>query len=155
MSDISSQINAKNVSLNVDLPKNLAPIYADRVALQKIFMQILSYATAASPLQGTVHVRVQIKAEDDKEYLLIHVSDTGGTPPEVLLRELNRSDRTDKVPRSQDGVYMDVRLSMAKTLTEAQDGRIWVHTEAGVGTTYNVLIPMGQNTQVNGSTKDR
>jgi len=154
MSDISSQINAKNVSLNVDLPKNLAPIYADREALQKIFMQILSYATAASPVQGTVHVRVQIKAEDHKEYLLIQVSDTGGMPPEVLLREFNRSDRTDKVP-SQDGVYMDVRLSMAKTLTEAQDGRIWVHTEAGVGTTYNVLIPMRQNTQVNGSTKER
>jgi light-regulated signal transduction histidine kinase (bacteriophytochrome) len=29
-----------------------------------------------------------------------------------------------------------------KTLTEAQNGRIWVDTELGIGSTYNVLIPI-------------
>jgi signal transduction histidine kinase len=33
-------------------------------------------------------------------------------------------------------------LFIAKTLTEAQNGRIWVDTELGVGSTYNVLIPI-------------
>jgi len=35
-----------------------------------------------------------------------------------------------------------VGLSIAKTLVEAQQGRIWVETEAGVGSTFSVLIPV-------------
>jgi len=35
-----------------------------------------------------------------------------------------------------------VGLSIAKTLTEAQHGRIWVESEAGVGATFNVLLPV-------------
>jgi signal transduction histidine kinase len=34
-----------------------------------------------------------------------------------------------------------VGLSIAKTLTEAQNGRIWVESEAGVGSTFSVLLP--------------
>jgi signal transduction histidine kinase len=39
-------------------------------------------------------------------------------------------------------------LFIAKTLTEAQNGRIWVDTEPGVGSTYNVLIPLAGYTPV-------
>jgi signal transduction histidine kinase len=35
-----------------------------------------------------------------------------------------------------------VGLSIAKTLTEAQSGRIWVESEMGVGSTFSVLLPM-------------
>jgi signal transduction histidine kinase len=39
-------------------------------------------------------------------------------------------------------------LFIAKTLTEAQNGRIWVDTEVGAGSTYNVLIPIGRKAPV-------
>ena len=35
-----------------------------------------------------------------------------------------------------------VGLSIAKTLTEAQHGRIWVESEAGKGATFSVLLPI-------------
>jgi light-regulated signal transduction histidine kinase (bacteriophytochrome) len=46
-------------------------------------------------------------------------------------------------------------LFVVKTLTEAQDGRIWVDTERGNGSTYNALIPIGTETPVNVSGEEQ
>jgi signal transduction histidine kinase len=145
MSYTSSQIREKNISLHLDLPKNVAPIYADREALQQILIHLLQNAGAASPLEGTVHLKVQTKAEDSKEYVLIQVTDTGGgIPAEDLGRVFTRLYRADNVLIQGVG-DTGVGLSIAKTLTEAQKGRIWVDSQPGVGSTFSVLLPLAKN----------
>ncbi len=145
MSYTSSQVREKNISMHLDLPKNVAPIYADREALQQILIHLLQNAGAASPLEGAVHLRVQTKAEDGKEYVLIQVSDTGGgIPPEDMSRVFTRLYRADNVLIQGVG-DTGVGLSIAKTLTEAQKGRIWVESEPGVGSTFSVLLPIAKN----------
>ncbi|HLO27497.1 MAG TPA: ATP-binding protein [Anaerolineales bacterium] len=145
MSYTSSQIREKNISLHLDLPKNVGPIYADREALQQILIHLLQNAGTVSPLEGTVHLKVQTKTEDGKEYVLIQVSDTGGgIPAEDLGRVFTRLYRADNVLIQGVG-DTGVGLSIAKTLTEAQKGRIWVDSELGVGSTFSVLLPIAKN----------
>lgn len=145
MSHTSSQIREKNISMHLDLPKNVAPIYADREALQQILIHLLQNAGAASPLEGTVHLKVQTKNEDNKEYVLIQVADTGGgIPTEDLGRVFSRLYRADNVLIQGVG-DTGVGLSIAKALTEAQKGRIWVESEPGVGSTFSVLLPIASN----------
>jgi signal transduction histidine kinase len=145
MSYTSSQVREKNISMHLDLPKNVAPIYADREALQQILIHLLQNAGAASPLEGTVRLRVQTKTEDDKEYVLIQVSDTGGgIPKEDLQRVFTRLYRADNVLIQGVG-DTGVGLSIAKTLTEAQKGRIWVDSQPGIGSTFSVLLPIAKN----------
>ena len=57
MSYTSSQVREKNISMHLDLPKNVAPIYADREALQQILIHLLQNAGAASPLEGAVYLQ--------------------------------------------------------------------------------------------------
>lgn len=145
MSYTSSQIREKNISMHLDLPKNVAPIYADREALQQILIHLLQNAGAASPLEGTVYLKVQTKVEEGKEYVLIQVKDTGGgIPAEDLGRVFTRLYRADNVLIQGVG-DTGVGLSIAKTLTEAQKGRIWVDSEPGVGSTFSVLLPIAKN----------
>ena len=145
MSYTSSQVREKNISMHLDLPKNVAPIYADREALQQILIHLLQNAGAASPLEGAVYLRVQTKAEDAREYVLIQVSDTGGgIPAEDMPRVFTRLFRADNVLIQGVG-DTGVGLSIAKTLTEAQKGRIWVESEPGVGSTFSVLLPIAKN----------
>ena len=146
IADTSSQIRAKRITLSLDVPENMAPLYADREALRQILLRLLSNAGAASPLQGTMILRAQVKLEEGKEYLLIQVSDTGGgIPAEDLARVFIPLYRVDDVPARGVG-DTGMGLFIAKTLTEAQNGRIWVDTEPGVGSTYNVLIPVARET---------
>lgn len=146
IAETSNQIRAKRIRLKIDLPENVAPVYADPEVLRQILIRLLSNAGAASSLQGTVHLQVQIKANEGKEYILIQVSDTGGgIPPEDLGRVFTPLYRAEDMPARGVG-ETGMGLFVAKTLTEAQNGRIWVDTELGVGSTYNVLIPITRNT---------
>jgi signal transduction histidine kinase len=89
-----------------------------------------------------VYLQVHRKANDGNEYLLIQVSDTGGgIPAEDLPRVFTPLYRETDIPARGVG-ETGMGLFIAKTLTEAQNGRIWVDTELGVGSTYNVLIPI-------------
>ncbi len=149
MSYTSSQVREKNISMHLDLPKNMTPIYADREALQQILIHLLQNAGSASPMEGTVRLKVQTQAEDGKEFVLIQVADTGGgIPAEDLNRVFTRLYRADNVLIQGVG-DTGVGLSIAKTLTEAQKGRIWVESQMGVGSTFSVLLPLARKTTEN------
>ena len=91
-----------------------------------------------------MHLTVQTRTDDNKEYVLIQVTDTGGgIPAGDLPRVFTRLYRADNVLIQGVG-DTGVGLSIAKTLTEAQKGRIWVESKAGVGSTFSVLLPLGK-----------
>ncbi len=149
MSYTSSQVREKNISMHLDLPKNMTPIYADREALQQILIHLLQNAGSASPMEGTVRLKVQTQSEDGRDYVLIQVSDTGGgIPAEDLNRVFTRLYRADNVLIQGVG-DTGVGLSIAKTLTEAQKGRIWVESQMGVGSTFSVLLPLARKSTEN------
>lgn len=144
MSYTSSQVREKNISLHLDLPRELEPIYADREALQQILIHLLQNAGASTPTEGTILLRVQTRSENNQEYVLVQVKDTGGgIPAEDIPRVFTRLYRADNVLIQGVG-DTGVGLSIAKTLTEAQNGRIWVESEPGVGATFSVLLPIAK-----------
>lgn len=157
MSYTSTQVREKNISMHLELPKKLAPIQADREALQQILIHLLQNAGAATPFEGTIRLKVQTRTENKMEFILIQVSDTGdGISSEDLPRVFTRLYRADNVLIQGVG-DTGVGLSITKTLTEAQHGRIWVESERSVGSTFSVLLPIAatepKEKQANGKGK--
>ncbi|MBL8061473.1 MAG: GAF domain-containing protein, partial [Anaerolineales bacterium] len=138
MSYTSTQIREKNISMHLEVPKALSTIHADREALQQILIHLLQNAGAATPFEGTIKLNVQTRSENNQDYILIKVTDSGGgIASEDLPRVFTRLYRADNVLIQGVG-DTGVGLSIAKTLTEAQHGRIWVESDPGIGATFSV-----------------
>ena len=138
----STQIRAKNITLRLDIPEAVPQIQGDRDALQQIFIHLLQNATAASRKEGIITLRVQMQNKENKHLISIQVTDTGGgidskDIPHVFDR-LYRSEN----PLIQGLGEPAAGLSIAKSLVEAQSGRIWVESDAGTGSTFNVQLPV-------------
>jgi signal transduction histidine kinase len=144
MSYTSSQLREKNINMHLDLPKVMEPIRADRESIQQILIHLLQNAGAATPIEGKVTLKVQTRIEEKNDYIMIQVTDSGGgIPAEDLPRVFTRLYRADNVLIQGVG-DTGVGLSIAKTLTEAQHGRIWVETEPGLSSTFSVLLPIAR-----------
>lgn len=155
MSYTSSQVREKNISMHLDLPKKLAPIQADREAIQQILIHLLQNAGAATPFEGTIKLKVETRTEDGLDFILIQVADSGvGIPAEDLPRVFTRLYRAENVLIQGVG-DTGVGLSIAKTLTEAHHGRIWVESEPGIGSTFSVLLPISGVSLVDNKSKGK
>lgn len=142
MSYTSAQVREKNISMHMDVPKNLAPTHGDRDAVQQILIHLLQNAGAVTPFEGTIRLKVLTRNENNMDFILIQVTDGGGgIASEDLSRVFTRLYRADNVLIQGVG-DTGVGLSIAKTLTEAQNGRIWVESEPNVGATFSVLLPV-------------
>ncbi len=141
-----AQIREKSIVLRVDLPDQMPSIIADRDALQQILIHLLQNASSITPVDGEIALSASDQAsgkngENEKDYLLLRVSDTGGgIPPEDLSRVFSRLYRADN-PLIQGVGDTGVGLSIVKTLVEAHGGRVWVDTELGRGSSFSVLLP--------------
>lgn len=142
MSYTSMQMREKNIALQIDLPKKLPTMQADRAALQHILIHLLQNASAATPYDGAITLKVQTETEDGSDYILIQVTDSGtGIASEDLSRVFDRLYRADH-PLIQGVGDTGVGLSITKTLIEAHNGRIWVESRPGTGSTLSALLPV-------------
>ena len=80
-----------------------------------------------------------------EDFVLIQVTDSGGgIPEEDLPRVFSRLYRADN-PLIEGVGDTGVGLSIAKTLTEALGGSIWVDSTMGEGATFSVLLPVSRD----------
>jgi signal transduction histidine kinase/GAF domain-containing protein len=146
---LSARLDEKELEVELDFPSDLPPVHADSDSLQQIVLNVLSNAALASEPRTQIQVRIRVEERpDDLEtrpaYLLVSVTDTGGgIAPEDQRRVFHRFYRADTplIPGVGD---TGVGLSMAKALVEANDGRIWVESDMGVGSTFSFMLPLHQ-----------
>jgi signal transduction histidine kinase len=145
---VGAQFREKGISLRMDIADDLPLVEADHDAIYQIVSRLLSNACAASAPSSEVVVTAGTQADD---YLIISVRDAGGgIRPADQARVFARAYRADR-PLIEGIGDTGVGLSVAKALTEAQGGRIWVESEVGKGSVFSVLLP----TSVNGHADER
>lgn len=95
---------------------------------------LISNAIKFTPTGG----KVALDFRSDSGNVQISVSDTGpGIPSAMLETIFERFWQIGKRDRSGLGLG----LYISKMLLEAQQGRIWVESELGKGSTFHVMLP--------------
>lgn len=146
IAQIQQHLREKSILLKVDLPDELPQLIADRDALHQILMHLLNNAALVTPENGEIALKSAQVAQNGEQFLLIQVTDSGGGIPEKdIPRVFSRLYRADN-PLIEGVGDTGVGLSIAKALTEAQHGRIWVESETGKGATFSVMLPLSPPT---------
>ncbi len=132
------------IRLEVDIEPNLPVLEIDRTRIRQVLLNLLNNAQRFTK-EGTV--RLEAKRTDGE--VVVSVSDTGpGIPADKLpyiFDEFYQVDRS--LRRSHDGAGLG--LAISKRFVQAHEGRIWVESEEGVGSTFFFSLPIpGQHTPI-------
>jgi PAS domain S-box-containing protein len=128
--------------ITVDIPERLATVHADRTRVQLILTNLISNAAKYSR-EGT---EIKLVARQRNNALEIRVSDQGiGISNEELADLFQPFERLDKTSKQVKGLGLG--LMVCKRLVEAHDGKIWVESEPGKGSTFYFTLPVNSSKQ--------
>jgi signal transduction histidine kinase len=144
--NVTAQISEKNINLRVDVPEKLPAIRANRDALQQILANLLQNACLVTPVDGEIGLVARVEQQDDElKFLHISVTDQGGGIEYVdLPRVFSRRYKMEN-PLIKGIGDSGVGLSIVKSLVELHNGRVWVDTQVGAGSSYSVLLPLAED----------
>ena len=131
------QAEAKGINLRSD---RITPVTVQGNAflLQRLFANLLENALNYTPSGG----KVSISLEQEKDWILISIQDTGiGIAPEHLSLIFDRLWRADQARTYRAG-GSGLGLAIAKSIVRQHQGRILVTSQLGVGTCFQVLLPI-------------
>jgi signal transduction histidine kinase len=124
------------IDLRGQVEDPLPEIYGDPVRLRQMIANLLENAIKYTPEGG--EVKLEASAEDDQ--VILKVSDTGpGIPPSDQPYLFDKFFRASNVPDDSTGTGLG--LSIVKSIVEQHQGRIWLDSEIGIGTTFTVVLP--------------
>jgi PAS domain S-box-containing protein len=120
-------------------------VLGDPVRLRQVLVNLVANAVKFTE-EGVISVRVRIEAADG-EVVHVAVADTGiGVPPEKHERIFEAFRQADEsTTRTHGGTGLG--LSICRELTKLMDGRIWLESEVGCGTTFHFTarLPFAEN----------
>ncbi len=117
----------------------------DEERLRQAFSNLISNAIKYSPVGGEIEVGLRVMTEPHSSQtpheVLIWVKDQGlGIAPEEIPHIFKRFHRANVLDRSISG--LGIGLYLVQEIVTHHDGRIWVESVKGDGSTFYMLLPV-------------
>jgi nitrogen fixation/metabolism regulation signal transduction histidine kinase len=131
-----TQLHSVDDRIHIDLHVIEKPVMinADRTHINRLFTNLILNAMQAVPADR--HVQIKIIEDLSQHSVSIKVKDNGNGIDEALQSKIFTPNFTTKTSGTGLG------LAMSKGIVEQAKGKIWFETEAGVGTTFFVELPV-------------
>ena len=128
----------KNIAIDLQLEPDLPEISADPGRMVQVLSNLVDNALLYSPDGGRICMSAQVVAEG----LEVRVQDSGpGIAEDELELVFERFYRSDPSRQRNEG-GSGLGLAIAKSIVEKHDGRIWVESKPGEGTTIVIHLPI-------------
>ncbi|MCD0489094.1 GAF domain-containing protein [Pedobacter sp. MC2016-14] len=120
------------------LPCCQVMIYADHDKIGSVISNLLSNAVKYSP-KGK---QITVKCEIIEDSVVVSVKDEGmGIKPNDINRLFDRFYRVE-TKHTQNISGFGIGLYLSAEIVERHDGRIWVESQSGVGSTFHFSLPL-------------
>lgn len=128
---------SKGLYLRTEVPEALPVIYCDRTRIREVILNLLTNAGRFTQEGG-----VTVKAWQDKNSIVMAVCDTGpGISKKDIARLFQPFQQTDQTIRQRFG-GTGLGLSISRSFIEMHDGKMWVESIEGQGSTFTFQIPI-------------
>jgi two-component system NtrC family sensor kinase len=133
---LEGQIKVKDLSIQMDIDEKLPDVRGNPVRLRQLLDNLLGNAAKYSPQGSTIDV--SLHSEDNQ--VILRVADQGvGIPPSEKERIFEKFYRASNVPDEVSGTGLG--LAIVKSIVDSHQGRIWVESSKGKGSTFFVVLP--------------
>lgn len=126
------------VEVSAEIPKQPAPIFADKGQIGRVFHNLINNAIQAIP-EGRLGL-VEVKSEQNADSVTVTITDNGVGISDDQQRRVFVPNFTTKTSGTGLG------LAIAKNIVESSGGRIFFESVEGVGTEFFVTLPLMKTT---------
>lgn len=134
-----NQIKRKNIRLAWEVQTNVKPLRANPIRIRQMIDNLVGNAIKYTPTNGTVNISLGMQ----ESQIILRVTDSGpGIPPDEQTRVFEKFFRASNRPQGVEGTGLG--LAIVKSIVESHQGRVWVESKVGVGSTFIVLLPAGE-----------
>jgi PAS domain S-box-containing protein len=133
---MEGQFKMNGLKLQLEVGKDLPELRGNPIRLRQLLDNLLSNAIKYSGKGATISV--SLHAEDSQ--IIFSVADEGvGIPQTEQARIFEKFYRASNVPDQVGGSGLG--LAIVKSIVDSHQGRIWVESAMGKGTTFFVVLP--------------
>jgi PAS domain S-box-containing protein len=139
LNDLNSLAQAKNVKIN-QIPSETLKITVDESRIREVLSNLLSNAIKYSDNGKEIKVWYEVKGGE----LITYVQDEGqGIPADAISRLFTKFYRVPgKLEQTTRGTGLGLYIS--KKIVDSHQGRIWVESEEGKGSTFAFSLPTNE-----------
>jgi PAS domain S-box-containing protein len=131
-----AQAKKKNIKLSIDIAKDLKGLRANPIRIRQMLDNLVGNAIKYTPANGSVHISMFMQDYQ----IILKVEDTGpGIPQDEQGRVFEKFFRATNAPDHAEGSGLG--LAIVKSIVESHQGRVWVESTIGKGSSFTVLLP--------------
>jgi two-component system phosphate regulon sensor histidine kinase PhoR len=131
------QAREKEIQIDLDLASGANNVRVDRGQIERVFINIIANALKFTPPKG----KITIRSHGTDDMVQVDITDTGcGIPQnaqEAIFEEFYRVDNAI----NQEVKGTGLGLALVKQIIEAHQGKIWVKSKVGQGSTFSFTLP--------------
>ncbi|WP_406662360.1 GAF domain-containing protein [Methanolobus sp. ZRKC3] len=131
-------IDEKQLDLKKEIPRDLPLVKGDKEKLNEVFLNLIDNAINFTPEGKSIGLKVY----GDNNFIHVEISDMGPGIQNDLIPHLFHSFY--QLDESSGHMYWAIEsgLQMCKDTVDAHEGKIWVESELGKGTTVHINLPL-------------
>lgn len=116
-------------------------VNGDRGKIKQVLLNLMTNAIKYNRPGGQIHVYTEVDSEGDEPMVRIAVADTGyGISKDNQKQMFQKFFRIKETASQNTGTGLG--LVITKHIIEAHNGRIWLESEEGEGTTFFFTLPL-------------
>ena len=129
------EIRRHEVVLSTELLPSVRPVWADRVQIEQVLLNLIMNAVEAMSLVTDRPRALQLSSEEDGDNVLVTIADTGSGI------ELSKTDQIFEAFVTTKPEGMGMGLSICRSVLEAHGGRIWASQNRPHGSILRFTLP--------------